>query len=111
MIISPLAIRFFILYLITVSASKLQGVPPSAIQTPHRQQVPHTTKNGKLLTKYDPKSSFFPIGQWGVPESRVYKGIDYRWHHLVTAGYNTVWPWAMGEIADIIAKTGLDRLR
>lgn len=72
------------------------AAPPSAVQTPHREQVPHTTKNGRLLNKYEPGKSFFPIGQWGVPESRVYKGVDYRWRHLVEAGYNTVWPWAMG---------------
>ena len=96
MIAKPLPLRFFISHFVIVSTFALLGAPPTAIQTPHCQQVPHTTKNGKLLTKYDPKSSFFPIGQWGVPESRVYKGIDYRWHHLVKAGYNTVWPWAMG---------------
>ena len=77
-------------------ALPVAGAPPAAVQTPHRQQVPHTTKNGRLLMQFDPGKSFFPIGQWGVPESRVYKGVDYRWRHLVDAGYNTVWPWAMG---------------
>ena len=66
-----------------------------AVQKIYLEGVPHTTKNGKRLSAYDPKHSFFMIGSWGVPESRVYRGVDYRWKHLVDAGYNTVWPWAM----------------
>ena len=67
-----------------------------AVQKIYLKGVPHITKNGKRLSVYDAKRSFFLIGSWGVPESRVYKGVDYRWKHLVEAGYNTVWPWAMG---------------
>ena len=67
-----------------------------AVQKIYLKGVPHTTKNGKRLSVYDAKRSFFLIGSWGVPESRIYKGVDYRWKHLVEAGYNTVWPWAMG---------------
>ncbi|HJO54720.1 MAG TPA: hypothetical protein QF373_09480, partial [Verrucomicrobiota bacterium] len=49
-----------------------------AIQKIYLKGVPHTTKNGKHLSAYDAKRSFFMIGSWGVPESRVYKGVDYR---------------------------------
>lgn len=68
----------------------------SAVQTPHQENVPHIDRQGRILQRYDPEKSFFMLASWGVPESRVYKGIDYRWHHLVDAGYNCVWPWPMG---------------
>ena len=67
-----------------------------AVQAIYRSGVPHIANNGQRIRKYDPGRSFFVIGLWGAPESRVYRGIDYRWHHLVEAGFNTVWPWPMG---------------
>ncbi|MEC8782248.1 MAG: hypothetical protein VXY07_05425 [Planctomycetota bacterium] len=67
-----------------------------AVQTPHQERVPHIDRQGRILHRYDPEKSFFMLASWGVPESRIYKGIDYRWHHLVDAGYNCVWPWPMG---------------
>jgi hypothetical protein len=67
-----------------------------AVQTVHQDGVPHVNRQGRILDQYDPDQSFFMLASWGVPESRIYKGIDYRWQQLVEAGYNCVWPWPMG---------------
>lgn len=61
----------------------------SPVQSVHRDVVPHTDKNGKPLTSYDPQRSFFPIGMWGVA-----LGYDNsNWNELKQAGFNTAWPW------------------
>jgi hypothetical protein len=80
--------------IVLASAGALYGA--DAIQTIYRDGVPHTDKKGIRLFKYDPERSLFPIGSWGTPQSREYRGVDYDWKHLVEAGYNTVWPWPMG---------------
>ena len=73
----------------------LEAASPS-VQRFYTEGVPHTDRHGKALNTWDPDRSFLMIGSWGVPESRIYKGVDYRWHQLVEAHYNTVWPWPMG---------------
>ena len=73
----------------------LEAASPS-VQRFYTKGVPHTDRHGKALNTWDPDRSFLMIGSWGVPESRIYKGVDYRWHQLVEAHYNTVWPWPMG---------------
>lgn len=70
--------------------------PPAPIQTIYREGVPHTTRHGEILTRYDPQRSFFPIGLWGVPESAERGGVNYDWSRMAEAGYNTAWPWPTG---------------
>ena len=64
----------------------------NSVQVVYRGGVPHTDKNGNLLTKYDPQKSFFQIGVWGNPTSAVY-GVNYDLKVLTDAGFNTMWPW------------------
>lgn len=61
-----------------------------AIQTLYRGGVPHTNKNGAVRLTYSESESFLPIGTWGAPLSSA----DFHWDNLVSAGYNTVWPWS-----------------
>lgn len=84
-----------IVFVMIASLAWSQTTSP-AVQTIHQNGVPHIDRHGQILQHYDPDESFFMLASWGVPESRIYKGIDYRWHQLVEAGYNCVWPWAMG---------------
>ncbi len=71
----------------------------NAVQVIYRQGVPHTDKNGNLLTKYDPRRSFFQIGSWGNPYGKVYD-IDYDLKTLTDAGFNTMWPWPGHSLDD-----------
>lgn len=66
----------------------------NAVQSVYRQGVPHTDRQGRLLTKYDPAQSFFQIGAWGAPLPGKYYDSDCDWNVLKEAGFNTVWPWA-----------------
>lgn len=84
------------LVLATVHSPVWSQTSTAAVQKVHQDGVPHISRRGKILHKYDSNQSFFMLASWGVPESRIYKGIDYRWHQLVEAGYNCVWPWPMG---------------
>lgn len=63
-----------------------------AIQTMYRKGVPHTDKNGRMLMRYEPGRSFFPIGIWGIPMGEVW-GTSYELKTVVDAGFNTIWPW------------------
>ncbi|MGO8748037.1 MAG: hypothetical protein ACLQNE_18845 [Thermoguttaceae bacterium] len=65
----------------------------SAVQIFCRDGVPHTDKNGRPLSRFDPGRSFFQIGIWGVPMGEIW-GTNYDWQILVDAGFNTVWPWS-----------------
>ncbi|MBN2057072.1 hypothetical protein JW905_19250 [bacterium] len=64
----------------------------NAVQTIYRNGVPHTDKNGRLLTKYDPERSFFQIAVWGNPIGNVH-GYEYDLKLLTDAGMNTMWPY------------------
>lgn len=64
----------------------------NAVQVIYRQGVPHTDRNGNLLTAYDPQRSFFQIGVWGNPFGTIY-GYHYDLKILTEAGFNTMWPW------------------
>jgi len=66
----------------------------NAVQSVYRHGVPHTDKNGNLLTTYDPNRSFFQIGIWGNPYGEIY-GVNYDLKALTDAGINTIWPWPM----------------
>ena len=65
----------------------------NAVQKVYLHGVPHTDSQGNVRTSYDPKTSFFQIGLWGVPMPREYMGVRYDWAELKQAGFNTVWPW------------------
>ncbi len=67
----------------------------NAVQVVYRGGVPHTDKNGNLLTRYDPQRSFFQIGIWGNPYGEIY-GTNYDLKTLTEAGFNTMWPWPIG---------------
>ncbi len=77
------------------SIAKAQIAQPSrsAIQTIYRNSVPHTDKNGRLLTEYDSQQSFFQIGMWGVPLPGITEGYFYDWNLLKNAGFNTMWTY------------------
>ncbi len=66
----------------------------NAVQIMYRSGVPHTDRQGRLLTGYDPDKSFFQIGSWGAPLPGKYYDSECDWAVLQAAGYNTVWPWA-----------------
>jgi len=74
-----------------------------AVQTWYVNGVPHTDKNGSILTKYDPEKSFFPIGMWGIPLHDPAAG--YNWQELQDLGCNTVWPYGGARIG----KTALEQ--
>lgn len=63
----------------------------STVQTIFRDGVPHTDKLGVVRTQYDPATSFFTIGSWGVPVEGTYYGHAVDWDVLKSAGYNTTW--------------------
>jgi len=65
----------------------------NAVRVIYQNQVPHTNRQGKMLTTYDPKESFLQIGMWGVPLSGKAYGHEYDWKELKDAGFNTVWPY------------------
>lgn len=67
----------------------------NAVQVIYRGGVPHTDKNGNVLTQYDPERSFFQIGVWGNPYGEIY-GTNYDLKTLTDAGFNTMWPWPIG---------------
>ncbi len=76
------------------NATPLVAPPePRAVQTVHRDGVPHTDRNGKRLLRFDPERSFFPIGTWGNSKPGEVQGQTYDWAELKRAGFNTVWPW------------------
>lgn len=70
----------------------------NAVQEVYRGGVPHTDRNGNLLTSYDPQRSFFQIGIWGNPWGEIY-GHNYDLKVLTDAGFNTMWPWPMRTLA------------
>ena len=75
----------------------------NSVQVVYRTGVPHTDKNGNLLTKYDPQRSFFQIGIWGNPWGDIY-GVNYDLKVLTDAGFNSMWPWPGHKLEDQLAK-------
>ena len=75
----------------------------NSVQAVYRAGVPHTDKNGNLLTKYDAQRSFFQIGVWGNPWGDVY-GVNYDLKVLTDAGFNTMWPWPGHKLEDELAR-------
>ncbi|MBQ0105714.1 MAG: hypothetical protein KBT47_06745, partial [Armatimonadetes bacterium] len=65
---------------------------PEAVQKFYTDYVPHTDKNGNLMTEYVPGKSFFQIALWGAPSGEVL-GETYDWKKFEEMGFNTVWPW------------------
>jgi hypothetical protein len=70
----------------------------NAVQTVYRGGVPHTDRQGRPLSAYDPNKSFFQIGTWGAPLPGKYYDSECDWAVLKAAGYNTVWPWAADPV-------------
>ena len=69
----------------------------NAVQIIYRNGVPHTDRQGRLLTTFNPEKSFFQIGMWGAPLPGKYYDSECDWAVLKSAGFNTVWPWAAGQ--------------
>jgi len=78
----------------------------NAVQIIYRDHVPHTDKNGNVLTEYSPEKSFFQIGIWGNPMGTIY-GYEYDLKVLTDAGFNTMWPW-YGKGLDSELEAGAD---
>lgn len=70
----------------------------NAMQTVYQHGVPHTDRQGRVLTEYDPDRSFFQIGIWGAPLPGQYWDSKVDWKVLKDAGFNTVWPWAAAPL-------------
>ena len=60
-----------------------QPPPQTAVQTVYRNGVPHTDRQGRVMTEYDPDRSFLPIGIYGV-------GLDSDFASLKAAHFNTI---------------------
>ena len=69
----------------------------NAVQVLYRGGVPHTDRQGRLLTAYDPERSFLQVGVWGNPYGDIY-GHTYDLKVLTDAGFNTMWPWPMRSV-------------
>ncbi|HEX8523038.1 MAG TPA: beta-galactosidase [Tepidisphaeraceae bacterium] len=78
--------------------------PAAAIETVHREHVPHTDKHGHVLLKYDPKQSFFMIGSWGhvLPNGAGGPYPDFK--EMTDAGFNTIWPLNWDDAAIPLAE-------
>ena len=63
---------------------------------------PHTDSRGNFRTTYDPQSSFFQIGMWGVPSPDEH----HDWAILKKAGFNTVWPWLYTKDPSALLEAG-----
>ncbi|HTL31182.1 MAG TPA: hypothetical protein VL282_18260 [Tepidisphaeraceae bacterium] len=81
-----------ILALAASTAPSTQTSSRAVIVKNHTVIVPHTDRQGHILTKYDPKKSFFPIGSWGqvLPDSAGGPYVD--WKQMAAKGFNTIWP-------------------
>ncbi len=66
----------------------------NAVQTVYRKGVPQIDAHGRLLLKYDPNRSIFPIGIWGVPPPGKSYGYKYEWSVPKKAGFNTGWAYS-----------------
>ncbi len=73
----------------------------NAIQTIYRRGVPHTDRQGRPIINYSPDRSFFQIGIWGNPIGEIY-GVNYNLAILKEAGFNTMWPWPVRSLADLL---------
>ncbi len=65
---------------------------PAIIERVHQQIVPHTDKQGHILTKFDNDKSFFPIGLWGQVLPDAPGGPYPDWNEIADAGFNIIWP-------------------
>lgn len=68
-------------------------VPTATLQSIYTGGVPHTDRQGKVLTQFDPDRSFFPIAIWGAQMPGTQWDSEADWKVLTDAGFNTVWPW------------------
>lgn len=61
---------------------------PTAVQALYRNGVPHTDRQGRLMTQYEPARSFFPIGIYG-PDG------DLDGKSLKEGSFNTIQAWTI----------------
>lgn len=70
-----------------------EPISATAIQTIYTDAVPHTDRQGRPLSHFDPERSFFPIGIWGAQRPGMQWDSEADWQVLMDGGFNTVWPW------------------
>lgn len=80
------------LLLPTLAPQPVSGAE-AEFQRPYLEGVPHTDRQGKLLMKYEPDRSFFPIAIWGAQLPGRQWDSEADWNVLTRGGFNTVWPW------------------
>ncbi|HQH51718.1 MAG TPA: hypothetical protein PKY01_04795 [Candidatus Hydrogenedentes bacterium] len=80
----------------------------NAVQIVYRNGTPHTDRQGRLLTTFEPGKSFFQVGIWGAPLPGRYYDSECDWAVLREAGFNTVWPWAADPATALQAGASFD---
>ncbi|MEN6358356.1 MAG: hypothetical protein ABFD83_14885 [Armatimonadota bacterium] len=73
----------------------------NAVQTCYQKGVPHTDRNGHMLSKYDPQRSFLPIGIYHFvldDQSSGILGFDY----LAASGFNCCHYCELQKLSDLI---------
>jgi hypothetical protein len=79
---------------------------PDAPQRVYLTGVPHTDRNGKPLTTFDPRESFLPIALYHALHGD-YPGGKYRLANYAKAGFNAVHLWE-GSDLDAASKAARD---
>lgn len=79
---------------VATSQETTAPAPSAARQTMYIDSVPHTDRQGRILTQFDPERSFFPIAIWGAQLPGTQWDSVSDWKVLTDAGFNTVWPWS-----------------
>jgi hypothetical protein len=91
-------------------ANRYEGLRLGAVQSMYRDGVPHTDRRGRLLSRYDPARSFFPIGIYhGL--SGEFRGRHYGMAALRDAGFNTVHAWEGQDFGAMLAAAGRNGLQ
>jgi hypothetical protein len=81
-----------VLALAANTAPSTQNASGALIMKNHADIVPHTDRQGHILTKYDAEKSFFPIGAWGQVLPDAPGGPYVSWKDMAAQGFNTIWP-------------------
>ncbi len=74
---------------------------PFAVQLPYPEHVPHTDRQGRLLTAFEPEASFFPIGLYHALTG-TFGGVAYSFETAADAGHNTVVAWGGLDTAAVL---------
>lgn len=73
-------------------ATWYEGPRLDAVQTVYQDGVPHTDRQGRDLTAYDPQRSFFPIGIYHAVDGE-FRGRRFDLSVARDAGFNAVHTW------------------